>query len=63
MIRESIDEMISGQMVGIHELMVFYKEADKDTIDQVDHLLKSNRTEQAWDIVKEFLTSIGKLYT
>lgn len=62
MIKESIEEIVSGQMVGIHELVTFYKEADQETISKVDGLLKSGQTEQAWDIVTNFLESIGKLY-
>lgn len=62
MIRESIEEIVSGQMVGIHELMTFYKEADQKTIDQVDSLLKSGATEKAWDIVTNYLESVGKLF-
>lgn len=62
MIRESIDEIVSGQMVGIHELVTFYKEADQETINKVDGLLKSGNTDQAWDIVTNYLDSIGKLF-
>ena len=60
-LKTKIREAIYAGNIGIHELMVFYKEADPSLINQVDDMFKRDDTDHAWHVVKDFLRSIGKL--
>jgi hypothetical protein len=48
-------------MVGIHELTMFYDNASLNTQLEVDDLLETGNDEAAWDIIRNFLRTIGKL--
>ena len=54
-------EVVYPNMVGIHELSLFYNHADLNTQLEVDDLLETGNKEAAWDIINNFLRTIGKL--
>jgi len=56
-----MDEVMSSDMVGIHELTLFYDNANLNTQLEVDDLLETGHEAAAWDIINNFLRTIGKL--
>lgn len=62
-LKSIILEAIYSGMVGIHELMMFYREADVELVNKVDSLFKTDRTDEAWHVVKDFLNRKGQLTT
>ena len=56
-----MDEVMSSDLVGIHELTLFYDNANLNTQLEVDDLLETGHEAAAWDIINNFLRTIGKL--
>jgi len=55
MIRESISEVISDKMVGLHEMVQFYRNAPLDKIQEVERLLGAGENSPAWEVIVNFL--------
>lgn len=62
-LKTKIREAIYAGNIGIHELMTFYGSADAAAIERVDAMFKSDDTDQAWHIVKDYLRSNNQLTT
>lgn len=56
-----LSEVMYPNMVGIHELSLFYDNASPNTQSEVEELLDIGKNEAAWDIIRNFLRTIGKL--
>ena len=56
-----VNEVVYKDMVGIHELSLFYNHADLNLQLEVDDLLETGNREAAWEIIRNFLKTIGKL--
>ena len=61
LLENKLEEVMYPNMVGIHELSLFYDNADLNTQLEVDDLLETGNKEAAWDIIRNFLRTIGKL--
>jgi hypothetical protein len=56
-----LSEVMYPNMVGIHELSLFYDNANPNTQSEVEDLMDNGKNEAAWDIIRNFLRTIGKL--
>ena len=61
LLENKLSEVVYPNMVGIHELTMFYDNASLNTQLEVDDLLETGNDEAAWDIIRNFLRTIGKL--
>lgn len=60
-LKKKISEAIYDGNVGIHELMLFQIHADDQLKHTVESLFNSDKIDQAWHVIKDFLMSQGKL--
>ena len=52
-VESGIYEVAYEGNIGLHELMQFYFKASEDQKEQLESLLKSNQTDQAWSLIQQ----------